>query len=194
MQRCTHTKPTTIRNRKGPYWAHLIKLLVCDQALEVAGQVAGASVSTSPLSYSTIAGQCEALGTGTRKKLSSWLTHDSKMDKLLLTLPADSESAAGVRQKVELWTMLVLLPCQSLNYLNQLINDPCLNSLMCLVQVNYDEPGQGGFFTSEPWLALKLPPASPFDNFLKAAGCWDLLLQQLWFLVLFVVIGRSYWA
>ena len=102
MQRCTNTKATTIRNRKGPYCAHLIKLLVCDQALEVAGQVAGASVSTSPLSYSTMASQCEALGTGTRKKLSSWLTHDSKMDKLLLTLPADSQSAARVRQKVEL--------------------------------------------------------------------------------------------
>ncbi|XXG53982.1 hypothetical protein AAC387_Pa03g1977 [Persea americana] len=116
-----------------PSMSHIISVgQLLESALEVAGQVAGASVSTSPLSYSTMASQCEALGTGTRKKLSSWLTHDSKMDKLLLTLPADSQSAA---------------------------------------RVNYDEPGQGGFFPSEPWLALKLPPASPFDNFLKAAGC-----------------------
>lgn len=47
------------------------------QALEVAGQVAGTSVSTSPLPYNAMASQCEALGTGTRKKLSNWLAHEN---------------------------------------------------------------------------------------------------------------------
>lgn len=55
---------------------------VCvSQALEVAGQVAGTSVSTSPLPYSTMASQCEALGTDTRKKLSNWLTQDNHCTK-----------------------------------------------------------------------------------------------------------------
>lgn len=45
------------------------------QALHVAGQVAGTSVSTSPVPYGTMASQCEALGTVTRKKLSSWLVN-----------------------------------------------------------------------------------------------------------------------
>lgn len=47
------------------------------QALEVAGQVAGTSVSTSPLPYNAMASQCEAFGTGTRKKLSNWLAHEN---------------------------------------------------------------------------------------------------------------------
>lgn len=46
------------------------------QALEVAGQVVGTSVSNSPLSYSIMAGQCEALESGTRKKLCNWLAQE----------------------------------------------------------------------------------------------------------------------
>ena len=70
---------------------------ICSQALEVAGQVAGTSVSTSPLPYSTMASQCEALGSGTRRKLSSWLTHENGYtigpDKPFPTFPADGCSA-----------------------------------------------------------------------------------------------------
>lgn len=66
------------------------------QALEVAGQVAGTSVSTSPLPYSAIASQCEALGTGTRQRLSSWLTHESHYaktsEKLFPAISADGHS------------------------------------------------------------------------------------------------------
>lgn len=60
------------------------------QALHVAGQVAGASVSTSPLPYGTMTSQCEALGSGTRKKLSSWLVngHHLTPDNPVPSLPA----------------------------------------------------------------------------------------------------------
>lgn len=59
------------------------------QALEVAGQVAGTSVTTSPLPYNTMASQCEALGTGTRKKLSNWLAHEHHQSRALdKSLPA----------------------------------------------------------------------------------------------------------
>jgi hypothetical protein len=59
------------------------------QALEVAGQVAGSSVTTSPLPYNTMASQCEALGTGTRKKLSNWLAHEHHQSRALdKSLPA----------------------------------------------------------------------------------------------------------
>ncbi|KAK9676082.1 hypothetical protein RND81_11G052500 [Saponaria officinalis] len=52
-------------------------LLLRIKALEVAGQVVGTSVSTSPLPYSTMAGHCEALETSTRKKLSNWLSQEN---------------------------------------------------------------------------------------------------------------------
>lgn len=68
------------------------------QALEVAGQVAGTSVSTSPLPYSTMTNQCEAFGTDTRKKLSNWLAYDNHHsakagDMLLPSFPANGLSA-----------------------------------------------------------------------------------------------------
>ena len=63
------------------------------QALEVAGQVAGASISTSPLPYDTMAKQCEDLGKGTKKKLSNWLAQDYNYtrgtDKFLPAFPAN---------------------------------------------------------------------------------------------------------
>jgi hypothetical protein len=54
----------------------------------VAGQVAVSSISTSPLPYGTMASQCEALGMGSRKKLSSWLVngYDSAEDSNELDL------------------------------------------------------------------------------------------------------------
>lgn len=117
-----------------PSLSHIISVgQLLESALEVAGQVAAASIITSPLSYSTLASQCEALGTSTRKKLSSWLSHEPNADMLLLTLPSDGSSSFG--------------------------------------KIDHDEPGCEDSFQSEAWLALRLPPASPFDNFLKAAGC-----------------------
>ncbi|XP_071697859.1 protein SEMI-ROLLED LEAF 2-like [Rutidosis leptorrhynchoides] len=98
-----------------------------ESALEAAGQVAGASVSISPLPFSVMAGQCETLGTDSRKKLSTWLSHANDDAK-----PNDA-SAPGY---------------QNLNLMRIL---------------GEDEPVRAGMN------GLKLPPASPFDNFLKAA-------------------------
>ncbi|RWR95224.1 protein EFR3 A-like protein isoform X2 [Cinnamomum micranthum f. kanehirae] len=125
-----HFIPTIPASPSLPHMISVTQLL--ESALEVAGQVAGASVSNSPRSYSTMASQCEALGTGTRNKLSSWLSHDLKSDKLLLTFPANGQSVVNKEDD--------------------------------------EEPKQDGL-SSKPWMALRLPPASPFDNFLKAAGC-----------------------
>ncbi|KAG1371360.1 putative protein EFR [Cocos nucifera] len=105
-----------------------------ESALHVAGQVAGTCVSTSPLPYGTMAGQCEALGVGTRKKLSSWLVggYDLIPDNLEQIFPIGEQSA---------------IPTANAYSFEQ----------QALVPV-------------EPRSALRLPPASPFDNFLKAAG------------------------
>ncbi|KAM3313725.1 hypothetical protein ACQJBY_032943 [Aegilops geniculata] len=103
-----------------------------ESALHVAGQVAGSSVSTSPLPYGTMTSQCEALGSGTRKKLSSWLVngHNSTPDNPVPSLPAADH---------------FILP----------------KVISCGFEINRT--------SSEPCSMVKLPPASPFDNFLKAA-------------------------
>ncbi|KAK8620729.1 hypothetical protein V6N13_067195 [Hibiscus sabdariffa] len=108
-----------------------------ESALEVAGQVAATSVSTSPLPYDTMASQCEAFGTGTRKKLSNWLAHENHqngaVDRLLHTVMADGH------------TML-----------SKITNEGAFD---------------GAVWRHNPCLAMRLPPASPFDNFLKVARC-----------------------
>ncbi|KAK6911653.1 hypothetical protein RJ641_023746 [Dillenia turbinata] len=122
-----------------PSMSHIISIgQLLESALEVAGHVAGTSVSTSPLPYSTMASQCEALGSGTRKKLSTWLTHENQYnraaDKISPTFHADAQSE-----------------------FTKITSDDARVPSAALV--------------SDPWMALRLPPASPFDNFLRAAGC-----------------------
>ncbi|WCJ43055.1 Protein SEMI-ROLLED LEAF 2 [Euphorbia peplus] len=118
-----------------PSVSHIISIgQLLESALEVAGQVAGASISTSPLPYDTMARQCEDLGKGTRTKLSNWLSHENhnnSADKPLPELPVDG--------------------C------------PTLEKIM--------NGGEGELKGVGTGLAMRLPPASPFDNFLKAAGC-----------------------
>ncbi|XP_022743108.1 protein EFR3 homolog B-like isoform X1 [Durio zibethinus] len=122
-----------------PIVSHVISIgQLLESALEVAGQVAATSVSTSPLPYDTMASQCEAFGTGTRKKLSNWLTNEKHQhgatDKFLPTAPADRH--------------------------------------MMLRKITSDDAASNGAVSRlDPCLAMRLPPASPFDNFLKAAGC-----------------------
>ncbi|KAL5218451.1 hypothetical protein ABZP36_019135 [Zizania latifolia] len=109
-----------------------------ESALHVAGQVAGASVSTSPLPYGTMTSQCEALGSGTRKKLSSWLVngHDSTPDNPAPSLPSAQH--------------FIIPKANSCGFESSIRT------------------------SSEPCSTVKLPPASPFDNFLKAAYRHDM--------------------
>ncbi|XP_061361425.1 protein SEMI-ROLLED LEAF 2 [Gastrolobium bilobum] len=123
-----------------PSVSHVLSIgQLMESALEVAGQVAGTAVSTSPLPYNTMASQCESLGTCARKKLSNWLAFENlysqAADKSFLAIADNSNSA-----------------------LEKVVNGGGHAQVAALPR---DPPG----------LAMKLPPASPFDNFLKAAGC-----------------------
>ncbi|CAK9141192.1 unnamed protein product [Ilex paraguariensis] len=120
-----------------PSMSHIVSIgQLLESALEVAGQVAGTSVSTSPLPYSAMASQCEALGAYSRKKLSSWLNHESHHTKGAdILFPAFPEDGRSTIKKI----------------------------------AGEGESVQGALLPMDPWLALRLPPASPFDNFLRAA-------------------------
>ncbi|XP_007031156.2 PREDICTED: protein EFR3 homolog B [Theobroma cacao] len=122
-----------------PSISHVISIgQLLESALEVAGQVAATSVSTSPLPFDTMASRCEAFGTGTRKKLSNWLAHENHQngaaDKFLPAVLADDRH-------------------------------------MTLRKITSEGAFNGPVSRLDPCLAMRLPPASPFDNFLKAAGC-----------------------
>ncbi|KAL0375829.1 UNVERIFIED_CONTAM: protein SEMI-ROLLED LEAF 2 [Sesamum calycinum] len=119
-----------------PSMSHIVSIgQLLESALEVAGQVAGSSISTSPLPYSTMTNQCEAFGTDTRKKLSNWLTSDNHSIQVNDMSPPPLPSTGG----------------------------------SSIDKVTCSEAALGAAPSSNPWLALRLPPASPFDNFLRAA-------------------------
>lgn len=120
-----------------PSMSHIISIgQLLESALEVAGQVAGTTVSTSPLPFSAMASQCQTLGTDTRKKLTNWLSSENhqhmKAISPFTTIPADEQ--------------------------------PSFSKIM-----GEDGPVGGALVAMESRLALRLPPASPFDNFLRAA-------------------------
>ena len=48
-------------------------MMVCWQALEAAGQVAGVSIASSPLPYSDVAMRCETFGTNAGRKIPVWM-------------------------------------------------------------------------------------------------------------------------
>lgn len=135
---------------------HIISVgQLLESALEAAGHVASAAVSTSPLPFSAMASQCEAFGSSTRRKLSVWMNEETNSDTLLLTLPANEESERtfvpqnfGENEgKVAMQRDQGMDKIPSSCYLYR------------------------GPLPHEPWQAMRLPAASPFDNFLKAAGC-----------------------
>ncbi|OVA16780.1 hypothetical protein BVC80_1543g235 [Macleaya cordata] len=160
------------RTPANPSLSHIISAgQLIESALEVAGQVASASISTSPLPYSAMARQCEALGTGTRKKLSSWLAHEttqdsSSVDKLPLTFHADSGSAI---RKVQI-TCNGGFGQDAVSSAEQPWSAMIGGFGQGIVEQQWSTMNGGfGQGVAEPWSAMKLPPASPFDNFLKAA-------------------------
>lgn len=121
-----------------PFSSRIVNIgQLLESALEVAGQVAGTFVSTSPLPYGAMASQCESLGIDTRKKLSNWLAHENHYTKTSdIFLPAVPRNGLLTAEKV----------------------------------INEDTAIDDLVGAKEPGLALiRLPPASPFDNFLKAA-------------------------
>lgn len=123
-----------------PSISHVISIgQLLESALEVAGQVAATSVSSSPLPYDAMANHCEALTTGTRRKLSNWLVHEN----------IDSNSPGRF--------LPIAVPGDGCNTLRKITSSI--------------GPLEGALLPRDPCSTMRLPPASPFDNFLKAAGC-----------------------
>ncbi|XP_024387366.1 protein SEMI-ROLLED LEAF 2 isoform X2 [Physcomitrium patens] len=129
-----------------------------DQAKETAEQVGLTHAPSGPLSYSATASRCEAAGAGAHRKMSAVLNLDSKSVPFTASLPPVKDSNR--------------------------VNGHESPSATSDTSGDLDErtAGFSGSRSQSPkskptWLAsptvrdLKLPPSSPYDNFLKAAGC-----------------------
>ncbi|KAJ7515837.1 hypothetical protein O6H91_22G030400 [Diphasiastrum complanatum] len=144
-----------------------------ESALETAGQLAILPVPPASLSFSAVASHCEAFDTDSRKKMLMIMNLNANIVPLQLTLPgneneltksfsknmkqrSDDSNSNGSQQCAEnggKWTRTVSMKNKDSGQ-SPIFSPPWLTAV-----------------PQEPWEAFRLPPASPYDTFLKAAGC-----------------------
>lgn len=140
--------------RKTSISVHTLDILsvneLLESVLETARQVASSQVSSTPVPYDQMKSQCEALVTGKQQKMS--ILHSFKHQPEAKVFPStDEKKDTSVHDvKVE------LLQCDLTLATRDQIRAPDQLALCSL------EYGQNSF---------RLPPSSPYDKFLKAAGC-----------------------
>ncbi|KAF3458013.1 hypothetical protein FNV43_RR02676 [Rhamnella rubrinervis] len=123
-----------------------------ESVLETARQVASFPVSTTPIPYDQMKNQCEALVTGKQQKMS--VLHSFKHE----------EDAKAIVLSSEIENRCPTLPAKAREFSEEdlkLINRDQVRAREQLLLCS-QECGQYSF---------RLPPSSPYDKFLKAAGC-----------------------
>ncbi|XP_050207337.1 protein SEMI-ROLLED LEAF 2 isoform X2 [Mercurialis annua] len=121
-----------------------------ESVLETARQVASSQVSSTPVPYDQMKSQCEALVSGKQQKMS--MLHSFKNQHEAKIFPTDTEK----KGTSELNEILETSASQSKSNNN---NQSKATDQLAICSVEY---GQNSF---------RLPPSSPYDKFLKAAGC-----------------------
>ncbi|KAK1356322.1 protein SEMI-ROLLED LEAF 2 [Heracleum sosnowskyi] len=121
-----------------------------ESVLETARHVASFPISSTPIPYDQVKNQCEALVTGKQQKMSALQSFKSSHEAKAILPPTDTEKkhpslVNGVLKVTELDITVA-----NLEQMNQLVVFP------------HEHVQQQSF---------RLPPSSPYDKFLKAAGC-----------------------
>ncbi|EEF29339.1 protein SEMI-ROLLED LEAF 2 [Ricinus communis] len=121
-----------------------------ESVLETARQVASSQVSSTPVPYDQMMSQCEALVTGKQQKMSMLHSFKTQHDAKVFPTEVEKRGTSAFNEIVE----------HSPSELKLNNNDQTKASdQLALCSVEY---GPSSF---------KLPPSSPYDKFLKAAGC-----------------------
>ncbi|KAL2332211.1 hypothetical protein Fmac_019792 [Flemingia macrophylla] len=124
-----------------------------DSVLETARQVACFSTSSTPLPYDQMKNQCEALVTGKQQKMSVIQSFKHQQESMAIVLSSENE-VDGFPVSVE-----------ALEYPK--------GDLKLVTQQQYGAQDQAHyrFHDSVQLQSMRLPPSSPYDKFLRAAGC-----------------------
>ncbi|KAI3872260.1 hypothetical protein MKX03_024538 [Papaver bracteatum] len=120
-----------------------------DSVLETARQVSNHPVSTTPVPYDEMKNQCEALVTGKYQKMS--VLRSFKNGKEVVGIGFSSRN----EDKVSAFLDMIADPVGG-------YPKPKDNKVQSQNQL---------FYSSEYIQSFRLPPSSPYDKFLKAAGC-----------------------
>ncbi|XP_021609744.1 protein SEMI-ROLLED LEAF 2 isoform X2 [Manihot esculenta] len=121
-----------------------------ESVLETARQVASSQISSTPVPYDQMKSQCEALVTGKQQKMSMLQSFKQQHDGKIFLTANEKKGTSAYNEKVKF-----LQSDSTLNSKNQ-IQAP---DQLALWSVEYGHS------------SLRLPPSSPYDKFMKAAGC-----------------------
>ncbi|XP_045824109.1 protein SEMI-ROLLED LEAF 2-like [Trifolium pratense] len=143
-------------NCKSPLSFNNLAILSVNQllesVLETAWQVASFPTSETHVPYDQMKNQCEALVSGKQQKMSVLHSFKHQQDTRALVLSSAIE------------TKVSPLPIKTLEYSEgdlKLVSQEQIQALYPVHPCSYDYRQH----------SLRLPPASPYDKFLKAAGC-----------------------
>ncbi|XP_010485557.1 PREDICTED: uncharacterized protein LOC109124630 [Camelina sativa] len=118
---------------------------------ETARQVASLPVSSIPVPYDQMMNQCEALVTGKQQKMS-----------VLRSFKPEATKAIAFSEDEEKEEQFLLKETEEAGEDDQ----------KAMIVADVQPQDQLGFFSQEvPQNSFRLPPSSPYDKFLKAAGC-----------------------
>ncbi|WVY99285.1 hypothetical protein V8G54_025355 [Vigna mungo] len=124
-----------------------------DSVLETARQVASFSTPSTPLPYDQMKDQCEALEAGKQQKMSVIQSFKHQQESNAIILSSENEVTVAP------------LHAKALEYSK--------SDLKLVTQETFKAQDQGRNHYHDYGLqhSLKLPPSSPYDKFLRAAGC-----------------------
>ncbi|KAM5552228.1 protein SEMI-ROLLED LEAF 2 [Rosa sericea] len=129
-----------------------------DSVVETTHQVGRMSISTaSDMPYMEMAGQCEALQMGKQQKMSSFMVAQQRQESLIRFSAQDSNVVNEAPSSVVQGVPTSGNPFLDANAVP--VNQPAGNGpKLCATE-------------SQHYPRFQLPASSPYDNFLKAAGC-----------------------
>ncbi|XP_057544780.1 protein SEMI-ROLLED LEAF 2 isoform X2 [Amaranthus tricolor] len=120
-----------------------------ESVLETAQQVASFPASTTIISYDQVKDQCEALVTGKHQKMSVLQSFKQQLESKAIVLSSDTEMKRPSLMDLELEPNVSSMGKELIHSHDKLYP--------CALEYGYQ--------------SFRLPPASPYDKFLKAAGC-----------------------
>ncbi|XP_052207637.1 protein SEMI-ROLLED LEAF 2 isoform X2 [Diospyros lotus] len=127
-----------------------------DSVLETARQVASLPVSSTPIPYDQVKDQCEALVMGKLQKMSVLQSFKLQQEAKALTFPNAREDESNC-----LPNGTIELPEGDLKLMESEQGQGLDKLLICSLEHGQQLQQQ----------SFRLPPSSPYDKFLKAAGC-----------------------
>ncbi|KAF1886804.1 hypothetical protein Lal_00046041 [Lupinus albus] len=130
-----------------------------ESVLETAREVASLSISSNPLPYDHMKNQCEALVTGKQQKMSVLQSFKHRQEAKALVLSSEGEAKVSPLSNMEL--------------------EYSKDDLKLVIEGQFQGLDQFPFCSDDPVSQhpLRLPPSSPYDKFLKAAGSNENRLQ-----------------